>query len=152
MFPLKSSYLSTAERFSGMPASIVRPRKNRTLKQSMLWPSCGVIDYSYTIIVKYDNCAFEWYIVEIPPVMHHWAALFWKFKVKIHLCHFKVGRSLVTIASNVAQGRLNRSELSSDDEWGDSFKLMVDYEDDYLKKTYLNKTMLFLISERFSLS
>ena len=35
------------------------------------------------IIIKYDHCAFEWYIFEIPPVMHHWAALYKKLNVKI---------------------------------------------------------------------
>ena len=29
--------------------------------------------------------------------------------------------------------RLNHSEPSSDDEWGHSLEMMVNYEDDYLK-------------------
>ena len=36
--------------------------------------------------------------------MHHWAALFSKLNVKIQLFHFTVGRELITIVSNVAQG------------------------------------------------
>ena len=43
---------------------------------------------------------------EIPPVMLHWAALFSKLNVKIHLFHYKVGRELITIVSNVAQGEI----------------------------------------------
>ena len=31
-------------------------------------------------------------------------------------------------------GKLKRSEPSNDYEWGESLKLMVNYEDDYLKK------------------
>ena len=82
----------TFSRFSF--ACTVCPRINRTLKQrnavTKLW---GVTyDCSHTIIVQYDHCSFEWYIDEIPPVMHHWAALFSKLNVKIHLFHFKVGR------------------------------------------------------------
>ena len=49
-------------------------------------------------------------------------------------------------------GGLNRSEPSSDDEWGHILKIIANYEDDYLKISYLNKTMLFLSSERLSLS
>ena len=72
----------------------VRPRKKKTVpwNKGMLWPSAGVYDCSHTFIVKYGHYAFEWYIVEIPPVMHHWAALFSKLNVKIHLFHFKEGR------------------------------------------------------------
>ena len=53
------------------------------------------------------------------------------------------------------RGRLNRSEPSSDDEWRHSLKMMVNYEDDYKNThtpSYRNKTMLFLSSERLSLS
>ena len=64
----------------------VRPRnKTDPWNKGMLWPSAGVYDCSHTFIVKYGHYAFEWYIVEIPPVMHHWAALFSKLNVKIHL-------------------------------------------------------------------
>ena len=65
----------------------VRPRiKNIPLKRS-----CDQVPGCMTV-VKYGHYAFEWYIVEIPPVMHHWAALFSKLNVKIHLFHFKEGR------------------------------------------------------------
>ena len=73
----------------------VRPRKTDPWNKGMLWPSAGmagVYDCSHTFIVKYDHYAFEWYIVEIPPIIHHWAALFSKLNVKIHLFHFKEGR------------------------------------------------------------
>ena len=71
----------------------VRPRKKTDpWNKGMLWPSSGVYDCSLTFIVKYDHYAFESYIVEIPPVMHHWAALFSKLNVQIHLFHFKIGR------------------------------------------------------------
>ena len=73
----------------------VRPRKKKNpdpWNKGMQWPSAGVYDCSHTFIVKYGHYAFEWYIVEIPPVMHHWAALFSKLNVKIHLFHFKEGR------------------------------------------------------------
>ena len=73
----------------------VRPRKTDPWNKGMLWPSAGmagVYDCSNTFIVKYDHYAFEWYIVEIPPIIHHWAALFSKLNVKIHLFHFKEGR------------------------------------------------------------
>ena len=36
-------------------------------------------------------------------------------------------------------GRLNRSEPSSHDEWGHSFKMIVNYEDDYLKNNIISK-------------
>ena len=68
----------------------VRPRrrkKNRPLKQRDAVTKCRG-----TFIVKYGHYAIEWYIVEIPPVMHHWAALFSKLNVKINLFHFKEGR------------------------------------------------------------
>ena len=73
----------------------VRPRKTDPWNKGMLWPSAGMAglyDCSHTFIVKYDHYAFEWYTVEIPPIMHHWAALFSKLNVKIHLFHFKEGR------------------------------------------------------------
>ena len=60
-------------------------KKTEPWNNGMLWPSCGVYDYNHIYI-------FKWLIVEIPPVMHHSAALFSKLNVKIHLCHFKVGR------------------------------------------------------------
>ena len=45
------------------------------------------------------------------------------------------------------------SICASDDDWGHSLKMMVNnYEDDYLKTSYLNKTMLFLSSKSFSQS
>ena len=68
------------------------PEKTEPWNKGMLRPSSGVYDCSHTFIIKYDHYAFEWYIVEIPPVMHHWAALFSKLNVKIHLLHFMVGR------------------------------------------------------------
>ena len=98
----------------------------------MLWPSCGVYDCSHTIIVKYDHCAFERYIDEISPVMHHWAALFSNLNVKIHSFHFKVGRLLITIVSNVAQGEI-KPFWAKHDEWRHSLKMVENYEDDYLK-------------------
>ena len=67
-------------------------KKTDPWNKGMLWPSSGVYDCSHTFIVKYDHYAFEWYIVEILPDMHHWAVLFSKLNVKIHLFHFKVGR------------------------------------------------------------
>ena len=71
-------------------------QKKHTWNKGMLWPSAGgmagVYDCSHTFIGQYDHYAFEWYIVEIPPVMHHWAALFSKLNVKFHLFHFKEGR------------------------------------------------------------
>ena len=67
-------------------------KKQNPKTKGMLCPSCEVYDCSHTIIVKYDHCAFQWYIVEISPVMHQWAALFSKLNVKINLFHFKVGR------------------------------------------------------------
>ena len=67
-------------------------KKTEPWNKGMLRPSCGVYDCSHTFIVKYDHYVFEWYIVEIPPVIHHWAALFSKLNVKLHLFHFKVGR------------------------------------------------------------
>ena len=39
----------------------------------------------------------------------------------------------------------------SGDDWGHSFNIIVNYEDDYLKHHYVNKTMLFLSSERLNL-
>ena len=48
----------------------------KTLKQRDAATKFRVYDCSHTFIIKYDHYAFEWYIVEIPPVMHHWAALF----------------------------------------------------------------------------
>ena len=36
-------------------------------------------------------------------------------------------------------------------DWGHGFKIIVNYEDDYLKHHYVNKTMLFLSSERLNL-
>ena len=40
------------------------------------------------------------------------------------------------------------SICASDDDWGHSLKMIVNYEDGYLKH-HVNKTMLFLSSERF---
>ena len=82
--------------------STVRPRKTEPWINGMLWPSCGVYDYYHIYFMKYD--AFERYIVEIPPVMHHWAALFYKLNVKIHLFYFQVhvGRGMLQLQSNVA--------------------------------------------------
>ena len=68
------------------------PEKTEPWNKGLLWPSSGVYDCSHTFIIKYDHYAFEWYIVQIPPVMQHWAALFSKLNVKIHLLHFMVGR------------------------------------------------------------
>ena len=46
------------------------------------------------------------------------------------------------------------SICTSGDDWGHSLKIFVNYKDDYLKhhNFYVNKTMLFLSSERLSLS
>ena len=66
--------------------------KTEPWNKGMLRPSSGVYDCSRTFILKYDQYAFEWYIVEIPPVMHHWAALFSKLNLNINLFHFMVGR------------------------------------------------------------
>ena len=41
--------------------------------------------------------------------------------------------------------RLNRFEPSSDDEWRHSLKMMVNYEDDYLKNIISNKTFFFFV-------
>ena len=93
----------------------VRPRKTDPWNKGMLWPSAGmagVYDCSHTFIVKYDHYAFELCIVEVPPVMHRWAALFSGLNVRIHLFHFK-------------EGRYNNYCL----------KMMVNYEDDYLKSS-----------------
>ena len=88
----------------------VRPRKTDPWNKGMLWPSAGmagVYDCSHTFIVKYDHYAFEWYIVEIPPIIHHWAVLFSKLNVKINLFHFQ-GRQVIyiTIVSNMAKGAI----------------------------------------------
>ena len=69
------------------------PEKTEPWNKGILRPSSGVYDCSHTFIVKYDHYAFEWYIVEIPPVMHHWAALFSKLNVKIQF-HFIYGRQI----------------------------------------------------------
>ena len=51
------------------------------------------------------------------------------------------------------RGRLNRCEPSSDDEWEHSLKLMLNYEDDYLKKKIISKQNdVVHSSERLSLS
>ena len=85
----------------------VRPRKTESWNKGMLWPSAGmagVYDCSHTFIVKYDHYAFEWYIIEIPPIIHHWAALFSKLNVKINLFHFKpIGRQVIYITINRIQ-------------------------------------------------
>ena len=75
----------------------VRPRKTDPWNKGMMWPSAGMAGvydcyFSHTFIVKYDHYAFEWCIAEVPPVMHHWAALFSGLNVRIHLFHFKEGR------------------------------------------------------------
>ena len=70
----------------------VRPRKTETWNKGMSWTSSGVYDCNQTFIVKYDYYAFEWYIAKIPPVMHHWAALFSNLNVKINLFHSKAQR------------------------------------------------------------
>ena len=63
--------------------------------------SCRVCDYYHIYFMKYDKYAFEWYIIEIHPIMLHWAALFSKLNVKNHLCHFQVhvGKGIVIIAA-----------------------------------------------------
>ena len=84
----------------------VRPRKTDPWNKGMLWPSAGmagVYDCSHTFIVKYDHYAFEWYIVEIHPMIHHWAALFSKLNVKINLFHFIKGRQVIYITINRIQ-------------------------------------------------
>ena len=63
-------------------------KKTEPWNNWMLRAICGVCDYYHIYFMKYDQYAFEWYIVEVPPVMLHWAALFSKFNVKIHLFHF----------------------------------------------------------------
>ena len=77
----------------------------------MLRASFGVYDYYHIYFMKYDYYAIEWYTVKIHPVMLHWVALFSKLNVKVHLCHFTVGR--LPSQSNVAwfNTRLSLSEL-----------------------------------------
>ena len=79
----KGPYVFNVYFCSDLVPRVCVPENNNNTQpwnERMLWARCGV----YTFIgIKYNRYAFEGYIVEILPVMHHWAALFSTVNVKI---------------------------------------------------------------------